>query len=81
MLVVFNEVTNHIKSVHWSGVDAYLNIIYKYMYITLDVHVLSVCLQVSSIFNNKEFCVINGSPTLSKSDIETKIAEVTTMTS
>ena len=42
---------------------------------------MSVCLQVSSIFNNKEFCVINGSSTLSKSDVETKIAEVTIMTS
>ena len=36
----------------------------------------SSIIQVSRMFDGKEFCVINGPPGLSKAAIETKIVEV-----
>ena len=34
------------------------------------------CLQVSTMFKDKEFCIVNGLPTLPKDEMERKIAEV-----
>ena len=38
--------------------------------------IIMAIIQVSRMFDGKEFCVINGPPGLSKAAIETKIAEV-----
>ena len=44
--------------------------------VLMSINLPTTCLQVSKTFKDKEFCIVNGLPTLPKNEMERKIAEV-----